>query len=86
MMLKYFVKHNRIAIKTAFTLSQIGEFAFVIFALMGRHALVDSDLLQKLVVATVISMVLTPFVVRYIYKIADEMHVACIPCVSYGLS
>ncbi|GAB6074209.1 cation:proton antiporter [Nautilia lithotrophica] len=71
MMLKYFVKHNRIAIKTAFTLSQIGEFAFVIFALMSKHNLVESDLLQKLVVATVISMVLTPFIVRYIYKIAD---------------
>jgi len=70
-MLKYFVKHNRIAIKTAFTLSQIGEFAFVIFALMSKYNLVDSDLLQKLVVVTVISMVLTPFVVRYIYKIAD---------------
>jgi CPA2 family monovalent cation:H+ antiporter-2 len=71
LMLKYFVKHNRIAIKTAFTLSQVGEFAFVIFALMGRHDLVESGLLQKLVVVTVISMVLTPFVVRYIYKIAD---------------
>jgi len=70
-MLKYFVKHNRIAVKTAFTLSQIGEFAFVVFALMGRYGLVESNLLQKLVVATVISMVLTPFIVRYIYKIAD---------------
>jgi CPA2 family monovalent cation:H+ antiporter-2 len=71
MMLKYFVKHNRIAVKTAFTLSQTGEFAFVVFALMGKHSLVDADLLQKLVVATVISMVLTPFIVKYIYKIAD---------------
>ena len=70
-MLKYFVRHNRIAIKTAFTLSQIGEFAFVIFALMSKYNLVDSNLLQKLVVVTVISMILTPFVVKYIYKIAD---------------
>ena len=38
---------------------------------MSRYGLVESDLLQKLVVATVISMVLTPFIVRYIYKIAD---------------
>jgi len=70
-MFKYFVKHNRIAIKTAFTLSQVGEFAFVIFALMDKYALVEGDLLQKLVVATVISMILTPFIVKYIYKIAD---------------
>ena len=71
LMLKYFVKHNRIAIKTAFTLSQIGEFAFVIFALMSKYSLVDNNLLQKLVVVTVISMIFTPFVIRYIYKIAD---------------
>ncbi|MEO1928321.1 MAG: cation:proton antiporter [Nautiliaceae bacterium] len=71
LMLKFFVKHNRVAIKSAFTLSQIGEFAFVIFALMSRHNLVDNSLLQKLVVVTVISMVLTPFIIRYIYKIAD---------------
>jgi len=71
LMLKYFVNHNRIAIKTAFTLSQIGEFAFVIFALLEKYSLVKSDLLQELVVVTVISMILTPFVIRYIYKIAD---------------
>jgi CPA2 family monovalent cation:H+ antiporter-2 len=71
LMLKYFVKHNRIAIKTAFILSQVGEFAFVIFALLGKYNLVDNVLLQKLVVVVVISMILTPFILRYIYKIAD---------------
>ncbi|MEO1923821.1 MAG: cation:proton antiporter [Nautiliaceae bacterium] len=71
LMLKYFVKHNRIAIKTAFILSQVGEFAFVIFALLGKYNLVDGNLLQKLVVVVVISMILTPFILRYIYKIAD---------------
>lgn len=69
--LKPFVKHKRVAIKTAFTLSQIGEFAFVIFALVGRYNLLDNVLLQKLVVATVISMILTPFIIKNIYKIAD---------------
>jgi len=71
LMLKFFVKHNRIAIKTAFILSQIGEFAFVIFALLGKYELVDNNLLQKLVVVVVISMILTPFILKYIYKIAD---------------
>jgi len=70
-MLKFFVKHNRIAIKSAFILSQIGEFSFVIFALLGKYNLVESPLLQKLVVVVVISMILTPFILRYIYKIAD---------------
>ncbi len=66
-----FVKHKRIALKTAFILSQIGEFSFVIFALLGKYALVDNVLLQKLVVIVVISMILTPFIIKNIYKIAD---------------
>jgi len=70
-MLKFFVKHNRVAIKSAFILAQIGEFAFVIFALLGSYHLLDNDLLQKLVVATVISMILTPFILKNIYKVAD---------------
>jgi CPA2 family monovalent cation:H+ antiporter-2 len=71
MVLKYFVKHNRVAIKTGFILSQVGEFSFVIFALLAKHALAPSDLLQELVAVVVISMILTPFVIKYIYKIAD---------------
>ena len=71
LMLKMFVKHNRIAIKSAFILSQIGEFAFVVLALVGKYNLVDSILLQKLVVVVVISMILTPFIIKNIYKIAD---------------
>jgi len=71
LMLFMFVKHKRVAIKTAFILSQIGEFAFVIFALLGKYNLVDNILLQKLVVVVVISMILTPFILKNIYKIAD---------------
>jgi len=71
LLLFLFVKHKRIAIKSAFILSQIGEFAFVIFALLGKFSLVDYNLLQKLIVATVFSMILTPFIIKYIYKIAD---------------
>jgi len=71
LMLFLFVKHKRVAIKTAFILSQIGEFSFVIFALLEKYSLVDNVLLQKLVVVVVISMILTPFVIKNIYKIAD---------------
>jgi len=71
LMLFMFVKHRRVAIKTSFILSQIGEFSFVIFALLGKYNLVDNVLLQKLVVVVVISMILTPFIIKNIYKIAD---------------
>ena len=70
-MLRIFVRHKRVAIKSAFILSQIGEFSFVIFALLEKYELVDDILLQKLIVVAVISMVLTPFIIKYIYKIAD---------------
>ncbi len=71
LMLFLFVKHKRIAIKTAFILSQIGEFSFVIFALLEKYNIVNNVLLQKLVVVVVISMILTPFIIKNIYKIAD---------------
>ena len=70
-MLFVFVRHKRVAIKSAFILSQIGEFSFVIFALLGTYNLVDEVLLQKLIVVAVISMIFTPFIIKYIYKIAD---------------
>jgi len=71
LMLFLFVKHNRVAIKTAFILSQIGEFSFVIFALLGKYNLANNVLIQKLVVVVVFSMILTPFIIKNIYKIAD---------------
>jgi len=62
---------KRISLKTAFTLSQVGEFAFVIFALLGKYELVNNNLLQTLIVAVVISMIATPFVLKYLYKIVS---------------
>jgi CPA2 family monovalent cation:H+ antiporter-2 len=60
---------KRVSIKTALTLSQVGEFAFVIFALLAKYSLADNALLQKLIVAVVISMILTPFILKYLYQI-----------------
>ena len=60
---------KRIAIKTALTLSQVGEFAFVIFALLAKYNLADENLLQILIVSVVISMIATPFILKYLYNI-----------------
>jgi CPA2 family monovalent cation:H+ antiporter-2 len=62
---------KRIAIKTALTLSQVGEFAFVIFALLAKYNLVDNNLLQILIVSVVISMIATPFILKYLYNILN---------------
>lgn len=71
LMLKFLNVHTRVSAKAAISLAQIGEFAFVIFALLAQYNLLPFDIVQKLVVATVISMILTPFVLNNIYKFAD---------------
>lgn len=69
--LKLFHTPKRVSIKSAFALSQIGEFAFVVFTLLLQKKLIPSDLAMKLMVATVLSMLLTPFILLHLYKIAD---------------
>ena len=66
--IKIFTK-KRVALKTAFTLNQVGEFAFVIFALLGNYKMVNNHILQILIISVVISMILTPFILKYLYKI-----------------
>jgi CPA2 family monovalent cation:H+ antiporter-2 len=60
---------NRVSLKTGMALSQIGEFSFVIFSLMSVNNLGDSEVIQKLIIAAVISMLITPFLIKYIHKI-----------------
>ncbi|NIO42059.1 MAG: glutathione-regulated potassium-efflux system protein KefB, partial [Burkholderiales bacterium] len=51
---------HRPAISIAATLSQGGEFAFVIFAIGIDNGILDSELVNSLVIAVIISMALTP--------------------------
>ncbi len=53
-------QNNRSAIGVAATLSQGGEFAFVIFAIGINTGIVDSVLVSSLTIAVIISMALTP--------------------------
>ena len=58
------------AIKSAIALCQIGEFSFAIFALAINQNLLSENLASFLILITVLSMVLTPFMVSNIYKLA----------------
>ena len=62
---------KRVSLKTAFTLSQVGEFSFVIFALITKYKMVENNLLQTLIVSVVLSMIATPFILKYLYKIVS---------------
>ena len=59
------------AIKSALALCQIGEFSFAIFALAVHQNILDSELGNFLILITVLSMLITPFMVNNIYKIAS---------------
>jgi len=57
--------------KTALALSQIGEFSFAVFALAGTQGLITPETASFLILVSVISMILTPFVVNNIYKLSS---------------
>jgi CPA2 family monovalent cation:H+ antiporter-2 len=57
--------------KTALALAQIGEFSFAVFALAGSQGLISRETASFLILVSVISMILTPFVVNNIYKLSS---------------
>jgi len=62
---------RRVAFKTSLALFQLGEFGLVVFELAGSHSLVDPTISQVLIVTIILSMILTPFVLRNLSSIAD---------------
>ncbi len=57
--------------KTALALAQIGEFSFAIFALAASERLISQDMASFLILVSVMSMILTPFIVNNIYKLSS---------------
>lgn len=57
--------------KTALSLAQIGEFSFAVFAIAASHQLLSQEMASFLILVSVISMILTPFVLNHIYKLSS---------------
>ncbi|MDD2838381.1 MAG: cation:proton antiporter [Sulfuricurvum sp.] len=57
--------------KTALSLAQIGEFSFAVFALAGSLKLITQEMASFLILVSVISMILTPFIIGNIYKLSS---------------
>ncbi|HIM94540.1 MAG TPA: potassium transporter [Campylobacterales bacterium] len=72
--LRFFMQ-NRSAIKSAFALMQVGEFALAIFALGTSNGLISAEVNQIMIVAIVLSMILTPFILKNIKSLADLLFV-----------
>jgi CPA2 family monovalent cation:H+ antiporter-2 len=69
-----FATNNRNALKVSITLFQLGEFALVIFELAFARDLIDPIVGQILIVTVVLSMILTPFVIKNSGVIADKIN------------
>ena len=65
----YLVSGVKTALKTAITLAQIGEFSLVVFSLMLANSLLDSTSVQIVMVAIVLSMLLTPLLINHLDSI-----------------
>jgi CPA2 family monovalent cation:H+ antiporter-2 len=65
---------KRTALKSALSLMQIGEFALAIFALATQNSILDPKLSQILIITTVLSMIITPFIIINLKKIADKIY------------
>ena len=66
-----FLQH-RTNFKSALALFQVGEFALAVFALAYQNDLVDARTNQILIVMVILSMLITPFVLKNIATIADR--------------
>ncbi len=59
--------------KSSLALFQIGEFALAVFALAYQNQLIDNHINQILIITVVISMIITPFVLKNLKSFADAM-------------
>ncbi|HOY71027.1 MAG TPA: monovalent cation:proton antiporter-2 (CPA2) family protein [Methylotenera sp.] len=69
-----FVKYETgVAIRTGVILAQAGEFSFVILALGVEQKLVGGQALQIILAASLLSMVIAPFLIQYNGRIARKL-------------
>lgn len=63
---------QRTSLKTALALFQVGEFSLAILALAHNNKLISAAHNQILIITVVLSMIITPFILKNLKKIADR--------------
>ena len=63
--------NKRVALKTALSIAQIGEFALAIFSLLQARSMIDLKTSQILIAVAITTMIITPFVLNNMRKIAN---------------
>lgn len=64
---------KRTAFKTAFALSQVGEFALAIFVIAQDHQFIDATTSNILAATVILSMIITPLIINNLTRIADRL-------------
>jgi len=64
--------HRMVALETALSLAQMGEFSFAIFALATSGKLLDPQLEQMLIMMVVLSMIITPFYLHRVHPLVSR--------------
>ncbi len=64
---------RRTSLKSSLALFQVGEFSLAIFALANNNGLLSDKHNQILIITVVLSMIITPFVLKNLKKIVDRL-------------
>jgi glutathione-regulated potassium-efflux system ancillary protein KefC/glutathione-regulated potassium-efflux system protein KefB len=64
---------TRGAVRLAVVLSQGGEFAFVLFGIVGSGGIIDAALMDRLILAVTVSMLLTPIAYLLVEKYTERL-------------
>jgi len=67
-----FTSSHSISLKTALSLSQVGEFSFVIFGVAYAGGLMDTEMVSIFLLTVIFSMIVTPFFISKISSIVDH--------------
>lgn len=68
---RLFGYESGVAVRAGVTLAQAGEFSFVLLALGLEHQLIANDILQVVLGASLLSMIISPFVIQHNLQIAE---------------
>jgi K+:H+ antiporter len=66
-------KSSADSLRSAIALSQVGEFSFVVLELARISGITSKAINQTLIIAVVLSMILTPFIVRNLQRIVSVL-------------
>jgi len=63
----------RVSLEAGLSLAQMGEFSFVLLGVAGQAGLIEPFIHQRFIVASIVTLMLSPFLIRYAPTIASAV-------------